>query len=175
MSLKICLLGSIPKGDDVRKKWIDWKTDYKKKLSTIDNVEFTDGDAWRDETKPFLVVGHDSYTIKMSDIIIVNAENKLGAGTAQEMVIAKYFSKPVVTVLPKNTHHRKSNIIFDGKLINDWIHPFIFTISDLIVEKIPDAVSWIQEYQRKPNNKMIKDISIIDDAIEAYKNHSHKN
>lgn len=164
--MKICLIGSIPKGDDNRETWIDWKISYKNKLSGITNLEFTDGDLWKDESQPFLLVGHDAYQIKMSDIIIVNAEKKLGAGSAQEMLIAKYFSKPVITVLPKNSHHRKQNIKFDGCLIEDWIHPFVMITSDLIVEKIEDAVEWIRAYENKPRS--VKDITVIDKAIEAY-------
>jgi len=64
MLFKIALLGSIPKGDKVRRDWYDWKIKYKKHLSLIDNVEFTDGDAWRDEAKPNLLVGHDLSLIK---------------------------------------------------------------------------------------------------------------
>lgn len=109
MAFKICLLGSIPKGDDERKGWTDWKTKYKLVLLQLNDVEFADGDDWKDETKPLLLFGHDANLVKISDIVIVNAESKIGAGTAQEMVIAKYFSRPVITILPQDTHHRRSN------------------------------------------------------------------
>ncbi len=174
MMFNICLIGSIPKGDDIRKDWIDWKTQYKIVLSKLDNVKFIDGDNWKDETKPFLLFGHDSNLIKTSDLVIVNAENKLGAGTAQEMVIAKYFTKPVITILPKDTHHRRSNIIFDGTLIDDWIHPFLFSMSDQVVENIEDSVSLIKEYMTGLSNRKIKDITIIDEAITAYLEYSNK-
>jgi hypothetical protein len=168
MTLKICLIGSIPKGDDVRKNWKDWKVEYKEKLSQIPGVEFTDGDVWRDETKSLQLVGHDAHLVKTADIIIVNSEKKLGAGTAQEMVIAKYFSRPVISILPKDTHHRKSNIVFDGTKIDDWIHPFLLTFSDLVVEKIDDCIEWIKEFSKNPESKKIKDITIIDEAINSY-------
>lgn len=174
MTLKICLLGSLPKGDDVRKNWKDWKIKYKEKLSQIPNIEFTDGDAWRDETKPLQLVGHDTHLIKTADIIIVNSEKKLGAGTAQEMVIAKYFSRPVISVLPKDTHHRRSNIVFDNTKINDWLHPFIATFSDLVVERIDDCIEWIKEFKKNPKSKKIKDITIIDEAINSYLKQSNK-
>jgi len=170
MTLKICLLGSIPKGDDVRKEWKDWKVEYKEKLSQIPNVEFTDGDAWRDETKALQLVGHDTYLVKTADIVIIDARKKIGAGTAQEMVIAKYFQRPVISILPRDTHHRRSNIIFDGTKVNEWIHPFIFTFSDLIVEKIDDYIEWIKEFNKNPQSKKIKDITIIDKAIASYLN-----
>lgn len=172
MKFKIALLGSIPKGDDARNEWIDWKTDYKKVLLQLENVEFVDGDAWKDETKPFLLFGHDLNMIKTSDIVIVNAEKKIGrgigVGTAQEIMVAKYFSKPVITILPKNTHHRRSDIVFDGTLISDWISPFLLSTSDLVVETIRESLSWIKEYVEHPKNKKIKNIRIIDDAIVAY-------
>jgi hypothetical protein len=167
MAFKICLLGSIPKGDDVRDTWKDWKAEYKEKLSHIPGIEFTDGDAWRDETKPLQLVGHDAYLVKTADIIIVNCEKKLGAGTAQEMLIAKYFKKPVISILPKNTHHRKSNIVFDSKKIDDWIHPFILVFSDVVAENIEECSKWINGYIKNPNTK-IKDITVIDNAISSY-------
>jgi len=172
MIFKICLVGAIPKGDSERKDWIDWKTHYKSILSRIDGVEFVDGDDWKDETKPLLLFGHDANLVKASDLTIVNAENKLGAGTAQEMLIAKYFSKPVITILPKDTHHRRSNILFDGNFIDDWIHPFLLNTSDLVVGAIEDSVGWIEEYRLDPRSKKIKSIAIIDDAIAAYLEHS---
>jgi hypothetical protein len=168
MSFKICLLGPVPKGDNVRESWQDWKIKYKEELSVLNGIIFVDGDVWRDETKPLLLFGHDAYVVKTSDIIIVNAEQKLGAGTAQEVLIAKYFSKPVISVLPKDTHHRRSNIVFDGKMIADWIHPFILTTSDLVVERIGDAINWIKEYKENPSRKSVKNIRIIDEAIESF-------
>ncbi len=168
MTLKICLIGSIPKGDEERKNWRDWKIKYKKELSKIGNIEFVDGDAWRDETKPVELFGHDANLIKKSDIIVVNAEEKLEVGSSQEMLIAKYFSKPVITVLPKNTLHRKTNTIFNGALIKDWVHPFILNTSDLIVEKIEDSMKWIKDYSNNPDSKKIKNIKLIDEAIKEY-------
>lgn len=165
MTLKIYLIGSIPKGDDVKNTWKDWKIKYKEELLKLGDVKFANAEDWKDETRPLLTVGHDSNLVKTSNIIIANAETKLGAGTSQEMVIAKYFSKPVITVLPKDTHHRRSNIVFNGTLIEDWIHPFIFTMSDLVVEKISDAIEWIKEYIENSDSKRIKDISVIDEAI----------
>ncbi|OGY91280.1 MAG: hypothetical protein A3B31_00800 [Candidatus Komeilibacteria bacterium RIFCSPLOWO2_01_FULL_53_11] len=172
MQFKICLIGSIPKGDSERKGWVDWKTKFKQALSKLENIEFVDGDDWKDETEPLLLLGHDANMVKISDLIIVDAEkpigNGIGAGTAQEILIAKYFNKPVITVLPKDTHHRRSNITFHGVVINDWIHPFLLATSDLVVETIEEAIPWIKEFISDPRSKKIKNISIIDNAIESF-------
>jgi len=172
MKFKIFLAGSVPKGDNERKQWTDWKTNYKNVLSQFDNVEFLNGDEWKDDSKPFLLFGHAVNLIKTADIVIVNAEKKIGCGigvgTAQEIIVAKYFSRPVITVLPKNTHHRRSNVEFNSTKISDWVNPFLLSTSDLVVETIDNSLSWIKEYLENPESKKIKNIGIVDEAIAAY-------
>jgi len=168
MSFKLCIIGASPKGDELRKNWTDWKIKYQKELSKIDDLEILFGDQWLDETRPFITFGHDSDMIKKCDAVVANAENKVGAGTAQEILIAKYFSKPVVVILPKNSHHRRSDVVFNGELVQDWIHPFIYSTADYIAENLEAAVEWIKSYQLNPAAKKIKDILIIDQAIAEY-------
>ncbi len=115
-----------------------------------------------DESDFLLIVGKDSRSIKYSDLVIVNAEERLGVGTAHEIIIAKYFHKPVITVLPKNSYHRRSNVMFQNKYkVKDWMHPFLHTFSDFIVEQVED----IKTIKDKIFTSPVKDISIIDKAI----------
>ncbi len=136
---------------------------YSKVLEHVfDQVDFIDpADAGKNEEDSLSVTGEDSGHIKSADLIIVNGEQKLGAGTSMELVIAKYFKKPVITILPKESHHRRPNLIFHGKLIADWIHPFIYTFSDLILDNIEQVEEKKEEILKiKP-----KDITIIDESI----------
>lgn len=168
--MKIYLAGSVPKGAEEEKGFVNWRLHYKKILEKIFDAEFilpNSGDM--DENDFLLIVGKDSASIKDSDLVIVNAEEKLGAGSAMEMVIAKYFKKPVVTVIPKNSHHRRPNVLFQVKfLVEDWMHPFIHTFSDFIVENVND----IADLKDKLATAPIKDISIIDKSIE-YRHSKH--
>jgi len=164
---KIYLAGSVPKGDEEEKIFDNWRSRYRGELEKIFDAEYIDPyDRELDEKDFLLVVGGDCFAIQESSLIVVNAENKLGPGTAQELVIAKYFKKPVVTVLPKDTPHRRTNIIFRGQPIDDWIHPFIFAFSDFIIENIA-GIHDIKDALFLPEN--IKDISIIDTAAGHYK------
>jgi len=113
-----------------------------------------------------LVFGHDCKHIKNSDLVIVDAREKIGAGTAQEMLIAKYFKKPVITVLPKDTHHRRTNFEINRKIVEDWIHPFIHSTSDVIIENYKDLSEWVRKCME--GKVKVKDISIIDKSIEYY-------
>jgi hypothetical protein len=167
MSYKIILLGSLPKGDEARKSFVDWKRAYQEKLSiAMPGALFLDGDAISDNVGPELVVGHDLSLLTHADRAIVDASTKIGAGTAQEMMMAKYFAKPLVAIMPKNTHHRKTDVIFDGILIKDWIHPFLYVCSDFIAETIEEAIPWIQS--TKEGRTQVKDFNIFEEAIEQF-------
>jgi hypothetical protein len=167
--MKIVLLGSIPKGDDVRKGWTDWKVAYMDAIKKIiPKVTFIHGDTISDNAGPEMVVGHDLSQIKQADICVVDAREKIGAGTAQEIVIAKHLKKPVVIVIPKNTHHRRTNITFHDVTLEDWIHPFLYLSTDYVADSIEDAARWIDEYANSDSKIPVKDISVFEKAIDHY-------
>lgn len=172
--MKIALLGSIPKGDDIRTGWTDWKDEYRQVVQKVlPNVHFVDGDAISDNAGPEMVVGHDLAMIKQADICVVDARSKIGAGTAQEIVFAKHLKKPVVIVIPKGTHHRKTNITFHSVTIKDWIHPFLYVSSDYVAESPADAARWIADFIVNDGTIQIKDFSAFEQAIEHYKESKH--
>lgn len=172
--LKVALLGSLPKGDEARKDFIDWKTEYVEKIQkAIPEALFLHGDLISDKEGSEVVVGHDLWLIKRADIVIVNAPSKIGAGTAQEIVLAKKFKRPVISLIPKDTHHRKSNVVFHGTKIKDWKHPFLDISSDVVVESIEEAIRWIKSYAKHP--KKVKDISVFDQAIAKFEKKLAKN
>jgi len=163
-SMKIYLAGSVPKGEAEEKEFKNWRYAYKEILDKFLDAEFVfpmSGDM--DGGDFLLIVGKDSKSIKDSDLVIVNAEERLGAGTSMELVIAKHFKKPVITVMPKNSHHRRLNMTFQGKyFVEDWMHPFIHTFSDYTIENVKE----IEKIKDRIFTSPIKDISIIDHAIE---------
>ena len=167
--MKIYLAGKVPKQDNEFCE--DWRAVYKEYIlnTTFDKekIEFTNPmDKNLDESNFEMVYGHDCSLIKNCDLVLVNAEDKTGIGTSQEILIAKYYKKYVVTVIPENTNYCRKNITLMGRFIEKWIHPFAYTSSDLIIEDIKKLdMEYIYE-QIKNNN--IKDISIIDEACKLY-------
>jgi len=162
--MKIYLAGSVPKGDAEAVGFDNWRVRYSKVLSSVfEGAEFVDPYVREaDESDEKLVFGLDCEQIKSSDLIVVFAESQLGVGTSQEIVVAKYFGRPVITVLPKDTHHRRSNVVFHDVLIEDWIHPFLGSFSDFVVEKVED----IAGIAGLLDETEVKNMSVIDDAID---------
>lgn len=169
-SVKIVLLGSIPKGDKIREGWRDWKPEYIAALSmAVTNAEVIDGDAISDSAGPELVVGHDLGLIESADIVLVNAENKIGAGTAQEIVFAKYWRKPVVLVMPQNSHHRRLNITFHGTKMKEWVHPFLYVGADFIANDIEEATAWIKQLVDGEIKVKIKTLNFYLELVKKFK------
>ena len=160
--MKIYLAGKVPKWDTDNIE--NWRIRYQKAIKSPEHIDFLDPNIPVDESDPLCVFGMDCSLIQSADLIIVNAEEKLWAWTAQELLIAKYLKKAVITIVPKDSAHRKSNLIFHGKNIEDWIHPFIHSTSDIILESIDQFDTTLLQ------DREIKDISIIDDAITYFKN-----
>lgn len=169
MPLTITILGKVPKGDEVRKDFVDWKEEYVRAIGEyLPDANILHGDHIRDDVGPELVVGHDLWTVKNADVVMVDARGKIGAGTAQEMVMAKFFKVPVVSVIPKDTHHRRSNVAFDGAVVEDWIHPFLAVSSDFIAEDIAEAVQWVKQYANGSIAEPVKDIAVFENAIGRF-------
>lgn len=161
---EIYLAGTVPKGDKEAESFINWRTKWGEVLLKVfEDAQIIDPyDPNLDEGDFLQVVGENFGHIKRASLIIINAEEKIGAGTAMEMVAAKYFKKPVITVLPRDTHHRRSNVVFNEKIVEDWIHPFIWHFSDFIVESVDE----VEKIKEQLETIEIKGISIIDEAID---------
>lgn len=165
---KIYLAGKVAKGEEIGRAK-DWRSEYIKRISQNGSFEFLSPEnPSLDESQPLLVFGHDCYLVRECDILIVDASAKLGVGTAQEMVIAKYFGKYVYTVLPKDTHHRRSNLRMHEFIVEDWVHPFIFAFSDRIFGDINSLALFFSEKGAALLTEPLTRLNRIEESINQY-------
>lgn len=168
--IKIYLAGKVAKGDEIGNVE-DWRKRYADSLKEESEEElfFLDPeDANLDESDSMEIVGHDCSQIKDCDLVIVNAEKKLGVGTAQEMIVAKYFNKYVVSLIPEDSHYCRKNLNMYGNIIEKWIHPFMNMLSDMIVSDLAQLQKAFPQIIKTIRSGKIKNISIIDEACEYY-------
>jgi hypothetical protein len=171
--LRIYLAGKVPKGSEIGTAE-DWRAGFISRLSQFGDFEFlSPEDPTLDERLPQQIFGHDCYLVRECDIMIINAVGKLGAGTAQEMVIAKYFRKYVLTVLPRDSHHRRSNLDMHGIIVGDWIHPFVHQTSDGIVSDLDGLEQWLRHRCQQLYLNPPKTLKVVDEAIGAYLESGH--
>jgi hypothetical protein len=168
MSISVYLAGKVAKGSEIG-TIADWRALLTKSLTARGFEVLSPDDPTLDERRPMTVFGHDCLLIQQASLVVVDASTKLGVGTAQEMVIAKHFAKPVVTILPPQSHHRRSNLEMHGYAVDDWMHPFLVAMSDLIVDSEEQLLKVIDDGELGTATKTPKTLTVIDDGIAAYK------
>src|ERR1700722_11207066 len=92
------------------------------------------------------VFGRDMTQVFCSDVVFVDARDRRGLGVGAEMMWAKFHKIPVVTLAPKNSHYNKSKTTLLDVPVENWIHPFVESLSDAIVENLSDGALCIKRF-----------------------------
>lgn len=172
-SVTVYLAGKVAKGAEIGVA-PDWREEYAQSISQVGPFKFlSPDDPTLDENFPELVFGHDCYQVRECDVLVVNAAAKLGVGTAQEMLIAKYFGKRVLVVLPRDTHHRRTNLRMHDHVVSDWIHPFIACTSDAIVASLDELCVYLKQNWDDIEARPSRTLAVIDSAIDTYLKSNH--
>lgn len=129
------------------------------------------GDFDLDQNNAALVFGRNAYMIKLADLIIVNLTDDISVGGSQEMIIARYFQKPVIGLAPRNGKFNKDTAEYYGKIFRNYRDPYITIPCDFIAENNDDIALFIKDFFADPTKHPVKDMSIIDDALKYYEEH----
>lgn len=113
------------------------------------------------------VFGRDMTQVFCCHVVFVDARDRRGLGVGAEMMWAKINKIPVVTWAPKNSHYHKTNATILGIDVDNFIHPFVYGLSDEIVENLEEGAVWIENMLSNPMLE-IKGIEHIRDAMEYY-------
>ncbi|MBS0615807.1 MAG: hypothetical protein JSR58_04565 [Verrucomicrobia bacterium] len=113
------------------------------------------------------VFGRDMMQVFTSDVVFVDARDRRGLGVGAEMMWAKLNRIPVVTWAPRDSHYVKSRTTILGASVENWVHPFVESLSDRIVETVVEGALWIQEMLK--NSLPIRGIEYVESAMQYYK------
>ncbi len=153
----------------------NWREGFCAELSKISGFEIINLDPTKNayypninENDPDLVFGRDSFLISKSDIVIVQLTDDISVGGSQEMLIAKYFSKPLIGIAKRNGKFVKDVKIIQEKKYQDYIAAFVAVPCDAIVENIEQAAQAIQKIVSNPQQKIPNLQTLLDDTIKHY-------
>ena len=170
-SVAIYLSGSIQKGHEVGSN-IGWSYEDKETIrQTLEpmEVQFLDPSRRQDDlSDQESVFGRDLTQVFVSDCVLVDARSKRGLGVGAEMMWAKLHSIPVISFCPHETHYRRSGASILGEMVTQWVHPFVYSLSDYVANSLEDACGWIAAYYRGEITE-IKDYKALRQTMEHYK------
>lgn len=157
----------------------DWRDDFCEELSRKSGYEIinldpskSDPDFDLDANNAELIVGRDCFMIKHSDFVVVNLTDDISVGGSQEMLIAKYYNKPLVGVAPKDGKFYKTKKEIRGREYKNYMHPFVKATCDRVVEDIGGVAEFVKEYFSGVQQK-IKGIEVLDELQEYYERKHH--
>lgn len=115
------------------------------------------------------VFGRDMLQVFCSDVVFADVRDRRGLGVGAEMMWAKVHNIPVLAWAPKESHYHKSKATILDVEVKNFVHPFVESLSDMIVETLEEGASWLHAYFSGKNQVKIKGIEFIKSAMEYYK------
>lgn len=113
------------------------------------------------------VFGRDMTQVFCSHVVFVDARDRRGLGVGAEMMWAKMNKIPVITWAPKDSHYNKTKTTILDVEVNDFIHPFVYGLSDKIINNLEEGAAWIEKVLTDPSIE-IKGLEHIHAAMQYY-------
>ena len=152
--LRIYLSGSIRKGNtDPRPDhhfWSEADEQFVTANAGVPEVELLNPAKTKLRRSDFgLNFGCDLFLVSISNIVLVDARKEKGIGVGAEMMFAAQNGIPVITWAPPESHYRRRFVpnVF-GEDLHDWTHPFVFGLSDHVVDDLLAAMELVRAHTR---------------------------
>lgn len=170
--IAIYLAGSIKKGHENSSEsyWTESDMSFLKDHLNAYEVSFLNPAFRSDDLSDQLsVFGRDMLQVFCSDIVFVDARDRRGLGVGAEMMWAKLHKRPIITLAPKDSHYHKSHTTLLDIPVRDWVHPFVESLSDVIVENLEEGAFQINRLKENSSSLKIKGIEFIEGAMHHYR------
>lgn len=112
-----------------------------------------------------VVFGRDLFQIRTADFIVVDARERRGIGIGIEIMASRIFGTPLIAVVPRNTYYRMNRTEGQGSMVENYVHPHLAVLADIIVDSFDAAGRWISKHS---STTIPKPIEILEQAIECY-------
>ncbi len=145
----------------------NWREEFCEKIGNLCGTTIINVDCTSRKALPFdarMVFGRDCFLISKSDLVIVNLTDDTSVGASQEMIIAKYFNKPLIGIAKEGGKFINKQYNDFGRIV-DYVHPFVLATCDAVVRDEAEAAEWIRQHYGKEKPKGIE---CIEDSIRYY-------
>lgn len=164
-SLKIYVAGKVSKDSHFGRH--DWRDEFLVEVAKISGRELINIDPTKSgiaQDDPSVIFGGDSYMIAQADAVIVYLSDDISIGGSQEILIAKYFQKPVIGLAPHGGKFNGSTKEYFGSIVHDYKDPFVFSTCDVVCSDIQE----VGEALKRVEKITPKSIDIIGDLTEEF-------
>jgi len=117
----------------------DWRDGFCAELTKIAGLELENLDPLKIQESTMQskdIFAKDCYLISQSDVVVVYLSDDISVGGSQEILIAKYFNKPVIGLAPRGGKFNGSSRKIAGRMVNDYRDPFVFSTCDAVCDDV---------------------------------------
>jgi hypothetical protein len=136
--MKIYIAGKVS-NDSVHQRH-DWRDDFCADLEKLSGLTLENLDPLNIETdtmSPNDIFAKDCHLISQCDVMVVYLSDDISVGGSQEILIAKYFKKPVIGLAPRGGKFNGSSRKIAGRMEKNWKDPFVFSTCDVVCDDAP--------------------------------------
>lgn len=145
----------------------DWRDNFCKELEKISDIKIENIDPTKvdvNQSDSVMIFGCDSYLISKCDVVIVYLSDDISVGGSQEILIAKYFKKPVIGLAKYGGKFNGDEKVHLNEVIKDYKDPFVFSTCDIVCNTTLEVANTLKHI-----SKIIpKTLNIIPDSINLY-------
>lgn len=164
--IKVYVAGKVSKDSQFGSHY--WRDAFVQKLETLSGRKLLSLDPAKkqtDQNKWETAFSADVFMISVSDLVIVYFSDDISVGGSQEVLIAKFFDKPVIGLAPAGGKFNHKNKEIFGQLVKNYKHPFVYSTCDVVCDDIEDVANTIKDFETiKP-----KGIELIHLARDNYR------
>ena len=163
--LKVYVAGKVSKNSHFGRH--DWRDEFVAELQELSGIKLLSLDPMKsevDQAKPAEVFGADAFMISQCDVVIVYLSDDISVGGSQEILIAKYFGKPVIGLAPHGGKFNGSAKEYPDRVVEDYRDPFVFSTCDIVCESAKGVATALKSLDKIH----IKSIDIIGDLAAWY-------
>jgi hypothetical protein len=123
-----------------------WRDAFVEELARLSGVQLENIDPLKEESSedsPQEIFEKDCRLIQTCDVFVVYLSDDISVGGSQEILIARYFKKPVIGLAPRGGKFNGATREMFGKTITDYKDPFVFTTCDIVcgnLEEVAEAL-----------------------------------
>lgn len=113
---------------------------------------------------PWKVFSEDCKMIKACELLVVYLSDDISVGGSQEILIAKYFGKPVIGYAPYKGKFNNATREMFGKKLTNYKDPFVFSTCDIVCGTFDEVAEAIRKHEELDFRSLSLDM-IINKAI----------
>jgi hypothetical protein len=169
--LKIYVAGKVSKDSIFGTHY--WRDEFVKKLESLSGIKLISLDPAKktanqnDYEEAF---GADVFMISQSDVVVVYLSDDISVGGSQEILVAKYYKKPVIGLAPAGGKFNQKNKEIFGQKVKNYKHPFVYSTCDVVCEDIESVAGTLKNLDKiKP-----KTIDLIREMAGKYQKENLK-